>query len=157
MPGGRGPRKKAATAQHGGYRKPASPAPVSAPGAASSRTDGGPSQPVRPIPSSGPGSTIGDRQASVDLQQGAPLAAGGDVQPMAVPVQQGPMPAGAPAADPFGPSRRPGEPVTAGAMLGPGATPNPQENLRDKIGAWYAETGNPVLLDVLEELDEELG
>lgn len=134
MPGGRGPKKKTAAN----------------PGAARS-ADGGyaPSQPVRPIPAE----NHGDRQASVDLQQAAPLAAGG--APTAVP-PSGPPPAGMPAADPFGPSRRPDEPLTAGAMLGPGNTPNPKENVRDLIGALYEEFGLDELLDMLEELDEEL-
>lgn len=61
----------------GGYRRPASPAPVSGPGPLARRTDGGPGgQPVR-APSGG---DYGDRQMLEQLQQAAPVSAtpGGD-------------------------------------------------------------------------------
>lgn len=148
MPGQRGPRKKA---QHGGYRKPSNPAPVSGPGAASRRTDGGPAdrQPVRAIPSGGPGATYGDRQASVDLQSAAPLAA---ASPAATPTPQtagvpnGAMP------DPFGPTQRPGEPLTAGAMLGPGRTPGPAENTVELLRGLYQQFPYEGVRDLIEEL-----
>lgn len=95
-------------AEHGGYRKPAHPAPVSGPGALSARTDGGPTgQP----PMVADGGQYGDRKAMESIQSGAPLAA----------APQGPS-----AADmiPFNaPTQSPGEPVTTGAALGPGIGP----------------------------------
>lgn len=95
-------------AEHGGYRKPAHPAPVSGPGALSARTDGGPT--TQP-PMVADGGAYGDRKAMEGIQSGAPLAA----QP------QGPSPADM---IPFGaPTQSPGEPVTAGAALGPGIGP----------------------------------
>jgi hypothetical protein len=96
--------------QHGGYRKPAHPAPVSGPGRLSRRTDGGPGdkQPMRYIAG---GPNYGDGQDMADIQGGAPLAAA-DTPP--------PTPLSAPTA-------RPDEPVTAGASFGPGRTPDPTE------------------------------
>lgn len=108
MPGGRGVKR-------GGYQAPARPAAVSGPGALSQRTDSPATQPVRVAP----GGDYGSRQALVGQQQAAPMAAGGP----------GPAPVGgvasgaAPLPDPFGPSNRPQEPVTAGAALGPGGPP----------------------------------
>lgn len=93
---------------HGGQRTPANPAPVSPPGALSQRTDGGAtSQP----PMVANGGEYGSRQEMESIQGGAPLAA---------------APAGPSAADliPFNaPTQNPGEPVTAGAALGPGIGP----------------------------------
>lgn len=133
MPGGRGP-KKAAT-------NPAGPRSA----------DGGyvPTQPVRPIPAE----RHGERQASVDLQQSAPMvdATAPGAQPPA------PMPPGAAAHDPFGPSRRPNEPITAGARLGPGRMPDAREDMRAFAAALYQEYGLDEFLDMIEALDEELG
>jgi hypothetical protein len=107
--------------QHGGYRKPTRPAPVSGPGKLSKRTDGGPSnpgpkQPVRDVP----GMPYGEGQELRTVQAGAPMSAA-------------PGPGGAPAPGPAvqpadlsgvtaldAPTSRPGEPVTAGANAGPG-------------------------------------
>jgi hypothetical protein len=149
------PGRKSAS-KRGGYQPPAKPAPVSGPGALSKRTDGGPAdrQPVRPMPGGGAGGNYGDRKASTELEQGAPMAAAPSSP--AVPPQGGP-PVAQSAADPFGPTRRPDEPVTSGAMLGPGRTPNANQNLRDMLGQWYSDTGYPDLLDMLEELDDGAG
>lgn len=101
---------------HGGYRRPANPAPVSGPGAHSRRTDG--KQPV--MTGLGDGS-YGSEQAMEQIQGGAPMAQ----------VPSGPVaPSGGPggAADPLAgivglaePSQQPGTPVTDGADAGPGA------------------------------------
>ena len=94
---------------HGGYRKPANPAPVSGPGSLSRRTDGGPGQPVRVAP----GGEYGSRKEMEQLQSSSPMA-------------EASTPASAPPADlvPLGaPSQNPGEPVTAGAAAGPGMGP----------------------------------
>jgi hypothetical protein len=93
---------------HGGQRTPAHPAPVSGPGALSQRTDGGATSQPPMVANGGP---YGSRQEMESIQGGAPLAA---------------APAGPTPADliPFGaPSQNPGEPITAGAALGPGIGP----------------------------------
>ena len=93
--------------QHGGYREPSNPAPVSGPGKLSQRTDG---QPIMDAP----GGEYGDRQELRALQSQAPLAAG---------PQQG-SPAGGidlSSIVPLGaPSAQPDTPVTAGADAGAG-------------------------------------
>lgn len=108
---------------HGGSRPPAHPAAVSGPGAHSQRTDGGPAQVI----SAAPDQAYGDMKAQQDAQRVAPMA-GATPMPPAAPTG---APQGAPAdgaqmpqytGGPFtGPSTRPGEPVTHGAPIGPGA------------------------------------
>jgi hypothetical protein len=96
---------------HGGYRQPASPAPVSGPGNLSQRTDGGPAakQSVAKLPNAG----YGEQSEFRGIQQGAPIQ---KVEPGAPSgVTSGPLP---PPLD--APSGRPGEPVTHGADAGPG-------------------------------------
>lgn len=84
--------------------------PVSGPGALSQRTDM--NQPIR-VPSGGP---YGQRKRLEDQQRAAPLpAADGSPPGSSLPV--GP---GGAATDIFGPTRRPGEPITTGAPLGAG-------------------------------------
>lgn len=89
-----------ADGQHGGYRRPENPAAVSGPGALSQRTDGSPGEMVA---SDG---SYGDRKDMQSIQSGATM------------VQPGPSRAMLPGLT--DPSARPGEPVTAGADLGPG-------------------------------------
>lgn len=100
-------------AQHGGYREPASPAPVSGPGSQSRRTDGGPAQKLRDLPDAG----YGENAVYRDLQQQAPLSQspgpadarasrGGATTPPVVPLTA--------------PTQNAAEPVTAGADAGPG-------------------------------------
>lgn len=98
---------------HGGYRKPANPAPVSGPGSLSQRTDGGPAskQAIRSLPDAG----YGEQAEFRGIQTGAPIA---KVEPQKVPSIQAdegirPLPLDAPSA-------RSDEPVTAGANAGPG-------------------------------------
>lgn len=100
--------------KHGGYRKPANPAPVSGPGALSERTDGGPTQPVMDVG----GFEYGGRQDFVDIQGGAPMAAAE------------PLPAPTPL---FAPTERPAEPITAGAPVGPGPGPAQPPVVRQSI------------------------
>ena len=93
----------------GGYREPSKPAAVSGPGALSARTDGGAgskTQPIRRIP----GQAYGEGQALVEQQQSAPL-------PVARRTQQPTR------LNIFAPTERPAEPITEGAMLGPGSPP----------------------------------
>lgn len=95
----------------GGYQAPAHPAAVSGPGRLSQRTDGGPAQQLRHMPDAqyGEDATFTDQQRSAPLAQVNPAPAGGGAQGDGQPV------VGFDA-----PSNRPGEPVTAGAALGPG-------------------------------------
>lgn len=107
-----------ANGQHGGYRKPANPAPVSGPGSLSRRTDGGPGknngrQPIRDLPDAG----YGEQAEFRSIQQGAPI------QKVETPSQG--APGGAPQAGSLpppldAPSGRPDEPVTAGVDIGAG-------------------------------------
>ena len=93
----------------GGYREPSNPAAVSGPGALSARTDGGAgskTQPIRRIP----GQAYGEGQELVEQQQAAPL-------PVARRTQQPTR------LNIFAPTERPAEPITEGAMLGPGSPP----------------------------------
>ena len=84
--------------------------PVSAPGAASSRTD---MQPVRDIPST----YYGEGEQLKQMQAAAPMYAA-------------PAPPKPPSL--FEPTSRPGEPVTSGVAMGPGVGPEalrfPEEN-----------------------------
>jgi hypothetical protein len=100
--------------QHGGYRRPSKPAPVSGPGALSKRTDGGPSQPAMEVG----GFEYGGRQDFEDIQGGAPMAA------------SDPLPAPTPL---FAPSERPTEPITAGAPVGPGPGPAPAPPVKRSV------------------------
>lgn len=105
-------------AEHGGYRKPAHPAPVSGPGKHARRTDGGPAQ----VLSAAPDQAYGDKKAQLDAQRIAPMAG---TAPM--PRAASPAPSGSPASGggapitPFGaPTARPNEPITAGVDIGAG-------------------------------------
>lgn len=103
----------------GGYRKPANPAPVSGPGKLSRRTDGGPIQGAKEIPGGG---KYGERKALADMQSGAPM------QGNPVPTVPQPTVPSAPKqqlTNLFAPTERPDEPVTAGAPVGAGRTPEP--------------------------------
>jgi hypothetical protein len=142
----------------GGPRTPSKPAAVSGPGALSQRTDGGAAQPVRPTPAA----HYGDRAASVAQQQAAPMRAGGTAtpSPMSPPAAGGlsPTPAPAPAARPdaFGPTLRPGEPLTAGVPAGPGASgPDPSSSVAAQLRAIYSQYPDDDLLDAILELERQ--
>ena len=133
---------------HGGYRRPAHPAPVSGPGALSKRTDG--RQPVRELP----GAKYGENAAFMQAQQSAPmsgdigssLSSGGPVAPDTshlVPLNA--------------PTQRPDEPIQAGMSGGPGAgpaVPNRPSTLTpeqaDKIRAYL-----PVLITLASRDDAD--
>lgn len=105
-------------AQHGGYRAPANPAPVSGPGALSRRTDGGPAQ----VLSAAPDQAYGQQKAQLDAQRAAPMGGATPPPKTAAPGQgaaPGQMP-GYSGGDFNAPSARPGEPVTHGVDVGPG-------------------------------------
>ena len=103
---------------HGGMRTPSNPAPVSGPGALSQRTDGQPARYASGMP-------YGDGQDFYDMQTAAPMAETDNAaagvrrarqsQPRMVEEQATPL---------FSPTQRPEEPVTSGAVLGPGPGPS---------------------------------
>lgn len=126
--------------QHGGYRAPTHPAPVSGPGSLSQRTDGGPASPeyVSGLP-------YGEGQDFYDLQSSAPLGS-----PAAKPRNRSgnSSPVGGAATPLFMPTQRPDEPVTAGAPFGPGdgpdMAPRTRVSLADTLATLlpYDETGD---------------
>lgn len=104
-------------AEHGGYRKPENPAPVSGPGKQSKRTDGGPSQKLMVAPAQ----NYGDGVATKLQEQGAPMSQGDNVTPANIPnAQPGNNTAAAPSQPFNGPTANPGEPVTHGVDIGLG-------------------------------------
>ena len=109
---------KMAEAQWGGKRTPHNPAPVSAPGALSRRTDGGPQQ-TNPRMS---GMPYGENQDFEDMQSAAPMAASRSAG-RASGGARAKAPQGPSATPLFSPTGRPEEPITAGASFGPGETP----------------------------------
>ena len=109
----------------GGKRTPRDPAPVSGPGRMARRTDGGPTD-VPAYASASGERPYGERKAVEAQAAAAPMAREGG----------GPAPAQAqgrpnPLLEQglFGPTQRPWEPPTTGAMLGPG--PGPQQPILD--------------------------
>jgi len=91
----------------GGYRQPSNPAPVSAPGALSQRTDGGAIDGMTQPQQAYTGFKYGENQAIQEQQSGASMA--GNPFPMA---DISPLNA---------PTARPEEPVTTGINMGEGA------------------------------------
>ena len=98
-------------AEHGGYRKPSSPAAVSGPGSLSQRTDG------RPNVADLSDAKYGENKTFRELQGGAPMGPTPSIGAPAVPPPQMPTPLGAP-------TQFPDQPVTAGASVGPGPGAN---------------------------------
>lgn len=96
----------AGNANSGGYRQPSNPAPVSAPGALSQRTDGGAIDGMTQPQKQYTGMPYGQNKAVNEQQGGAAMA--GNPFPMADVV---PLSA---------PTQRPEEPITAGINSGPG-------------------------------------
>ena len=128
----------------GGKRTPRNPAPVAGPGALSQRTDG---QPIRLAS----GGDYGDRAASEAMQQAAPLAAAGQASTTGAPAGSATGPQGAPLPDVFGPTARPGEPITAGAPLGAGPNGSMLPDDPDaQLRALYEAYPHPDLLALLE-------
>lgn len=103
---------------HGGKRTPRNPAPVSAPGRLSRRTDGGPVQTNAQMTGMG----YGENADFMDIQSSAPMAAAPSV-PNARTGRSAPTGQAAAATPLFAPTQRPNEPVTAGAPVGPGPSP----------------------------------
>lgn len=91
--------------EHGGYRQPANPAPVSGPGALSQRTDGGAIDGMQQPMQQYTGFAYGENKALNDQQAGAPMAGvpdAFDITPLDAPTMF------------------PNEPISAGADYGPG-------------------------------------
>lgn len=118
--------------QHGGMRRPSSPAPVSGPGALSQRTDGGPAKPAYVS-----GLPYGEGQDFYDLQTSAPLGAEA-AKPRSRSGATAPQ-GGASSPTPlFAPTARPDEPVTAGAPVGPGPGPQASRAQQQRLADIYA-------------------
>ena len=128
--------------QQGGPRQPANPAPVSGPGALSQRTDGGPGNQKQPVRVAS-GGAYGERAAAIAQQQAAPMAAG---SPTSTGGTGGtPAAGGSPASGAegvFGPTARPSEPITAGAM---GAGGQPQLTPDELFRILYQKRPSPWL------------
>ena len=141
--------------QHGGKRTPRNPAPVSGPGKLSRRTDGGPAQ----VNTEMTGMGYGENQDFNDMQSSAPMAASGGGVGAKAPT--GPPPSGGvPSNSPlFSESRRPEEPVTAGASFGPGAGASKQPGSNEQANADAATIGKylPDLMRMAEEEDTPAG
>lgn len=112
-------------AEVGGYQQPRNPASVSGPGRLSRRTDGGPQQTTNRMS----GMAYGENQDYNDIQSLAPLRATSAVdQSAARRPRRGGRAGGGPITTPLmSPTRRPNEPVTAGASFGPGRTVSESE------------------------------
>lgn len=122
--------------EHGGYRTPSHPAPVSGPGAHSQRTDRGPKQ-ARIT-----GGTYGDAQAFEQAQAASPLSA-----PPGAAGGTAPAPAGLDTSGLVGlgaGTSMPHTPVTDGAAAGAGVGPealggpkvNPDSEEAKALGKW---------------------
>ena len=126
----------------GGDRPPAKPAPVSGPGALAQRTDGGPA----PAISGAGGQPYGERSELAGLEANVPSPAG--VSPGAGSGAAGGAPGLGPIADPFGPTGRPNESVTAG--LDPDGLYSPEDPLM-VVRVAYSLYPHPSLARLLEE------
>jgi len=132
----------------GGYRQPKNPAAVSGPGALSQRTDGGAgssSQPIRRIP----GVAYGEQSALSAQQQAAPL-------PVA---NQGQVPVGrtrGATPDVFAATEFPNQPITEGAMLGPGSPPIQaiDEDANMLLAAMYQVMPNSIISELINQGSE---
>jgi hypothetical protein len=139
-------------AEHGGYRKPANPAPVSGPGAHSKRTDGSPGS--KQAISVMPGQDYGQAGQDQAAQQAVRM---GGATPLPSPAQAGPggQQGQAPQSPQYeggdfgAPSSRPDEPVTAGAPVGPGPGP---EALNTAPGVPSAAAGTGAMTALLQRL-----
>jgi len=107
-------------AEHGGYRQPTNPAPVSGPGKLSQRTDGGPAQVNKQAQQKITGMGYGENKDLNEIQAQGTLAAAPGIPsaPISTPSVQV-----APPTPLTAPTERPHEPVTAGMPFGPGPGP----------------------------------
>jgi hypothetical protein len=103
--------------QHGGYRRPTNPAPVSGPGRLSRRTDG--RQPTQDLPNAKYGENAAFRQAQMAAPMNGDIGSGG----MAAGAAPAPGPDLSQIVPLDAPTQRPDQPITAGMSGGPGAGP----------------------------------
>jgi len=124
----------------GGARVPAKPAAVSGPGAHSRRTDGGPAdKKLGTAQLAAGGGSYGARQAIEGQAAAAPVVTGG-----AEGGGGAAGPVGAEAfADPFGPTERPNEPISAGAL--PTTAQGEAADVEMTLRALYAQFPTPYL------------
>lgn len=148
-----------ANGQHGGYRRPENPAPVSGPGKHSRRTDGQPgmtnTQAARYIS----GQDYGEGKVANEVAQAAPLAAAPEI-PSLTPIPEGFM-------DFEQDTQRPEEPDTAGMDWGEGRGYEPiqfeqdpeeyvgQDPVAAIIRAAYASFPTPRLRQMVQQLEAE--
>jgi hypothetical protein len=118
---------KMAEGQWGGKRTPRNPAPVSAPGALSRRTDGGPQQVNTPMT----GMPYGENQDFEEMQSAAPMSASPSAKSPSTRSRQATSGSSKPRVSMFSPTQRPDEPITAGAPFGPG--PGPSMGARPQV------------------------
>jgi hypothetical protein len=137
--------------QHGGRRTPRNPAPVSGPGKLSRRTDGGPAQ----VNAQMTGMGYGENKDFMDIQSGAPMAAAAKPR-RAVKATQGAPMGGMGGGNPlFSETKRPNEPVTAGANFGPGVGQTRQiESSADSIANVDRETLRPYLPQLMKMVSQ---
>jgi len=136
--------------QHGGYRKPSSPAMVSGPGKLSRRTDGGPAQ----VNAQMTGMGYGENKDFMQIQEGARMAAAPKSKGASSAPKEGPMGAMSGGDPLFSETKRPDEPVTAGANFGPGAGAPAQPNSSEMAAADAAAIGK-YLPDLMKMAEEE--
>jgi hypothetical protein len=110
---------KMAEGRQGGMRTPRNPAPVSAPGALSRRTDGGPQQVQTPMT----GMAYGENRDFEEMQSAAPMSASPSAKSPSARSRQASASASQTRVPMFSQTQRPDEPVTAGAPFGPGNGP----------------------------------
>lgn len=139
-----------------------------APGTAySNRTDLNPAVPIK----AAPGQQYGAAKAQIEAQRAVPIAR--PATDVVTPMRTGGPEASSPASGPpvplpgqlmplDAPSQRPGEPVTAGLPVGPGAGPEALgplagggEDVGMQLRAIYSRFPNEDLRSLLELLDEE--
>lgn len=130
-------------AEHGGYRTPSHPAPVSGPGAHSARTDRGPKQ--HDIT----GGSYGSSQEFQQQQSAAPLAASAGSPGSTAPgPAQMPTPLHAP-------SEMVDQPVTSGADAGPGLSAADIGAVQREQNAELASRFGPLLPALMRMADSQ--
>lgn len=136
--------------EHGGYRRPRNPAPVSGPGKHSRRTDGGPGTTLKQAARYMQGDEYGESKELNDLAASADLAA-------APGTQDAPRPSVEPRTDvvPLGdPTARPDEPITAGLGMNPVQPLIPPNELADAVRAAYVARPSKATLRLLEAIED---
>lgn len=138
----------------GGYQQPPARSGPSGPGRFSKRTDG---QPVA-VPNVGDSADLqyGDRTMLENAQKAVPIPKGTQPppRPAGAPLAPGPLPGHL-----IGPSNRPGEPVTTGLPMGPGAgtealnAPPNTPDVREQVLAWMMQNyGNSDAANMLAKI-----